>query len=138
MSIIRGAAPPERPLISEHVQLGMKNKKIVRGKGNVPFYSSAIFSLAVFPGNFFPGLFSTVNFFRYRNLGTYPKFVTSRLFLKNFKNFKKIEKIQIDSKKSINTFEIKKAANPLRLSIVLSHPMNRNWIGTSKAGRHWS
>ena len=31
----------------------------------------------------------------------------------------------------------KKAANPLRLSIVLSHHMHRNWTGKSEAGRHW-
>ena len=28
-------------------------------------------------------------------------------------------------------------ANPLRLSILLSHHMHRNWIGKSEAGRHW-
>ena len=31
----------------------------------------------------------------------------------------------------------KKDANPLRLSIVLSHHMHRNWIEKSEAGRHW-
>ena len=44
------------------------------------------------------------------NLGikSYPKFVTLRAFFKifeqNFKNVKKIEKIQMDSEKSINLF----------------------------------
>ena len=32
---------------------------------------------------------------------------------------------------------LKKDANPLRLSIVLSHHMHRNWIGKSEAGRYW-
>ena len=31
----------------------------------------------------------------------------------------------------------KKDANPLRLSIVLSHHMHRNWIGKSEAECHW-
>ena len=43
---------------------------------------------------------------------TYPKFVTSRSLLRIFKfffkNVNKIEKIQIDSKKSVNSFETKK------------------------------
>ena len=34
-------------------------------------------------------------------------------------------------------WESKEDANPLRLSIVLSHHMHRNWIGKSEAGRHW-
>ena len=42
------------------------------------------------------------------NLGskTYPKFVTLRSFFKIFKHVKKIEKIKIGSKKSINSFEM--------------------------------
>ena len=41
-------------------------------------------------------------------------------------------------KKKINKLRKikKKDANPLRLSIVLSHYMYRNWIGKSEAGRH--
>ena len=31
----------------------------------------------------------------------------------------------------------KKDANPLRLSIVVSHYMHRNWIGKNEAERHW-
>ena len=34
-------------------------------------------------------------------------------------------------------FFSKKDANPLRLTIVLSHHMHRNWIGKSEAGCHW-
>ena len=84
-----GVAPPERPLISEHVQLGIENKKTVRGKGNVPFYSSAIFSLAVFPGNFFPGLFFHGQFFPipeswYRNISEIRNFTII------FKKFQKL------------------------------------------------
>ena len=36
-----------------------------------------------------------------------------------------------------NKLSSRKAANPLRLSIILSHHMHRNWIGKSEAGRHW-
>ena len=43
------------------------------------------------------------------NLGTktYPKFVIFCSFFKIFNDVKKIEKIQIDFKKSINSFEMK-------------------------------
>ena len=47
---------------------------------------------------------------------TYPKFVMLSLYFrilkKNFENVKKIEKIHMNSKKSINSFQIKKDRSP--------------------------
>ena len=65
---------------------------------------------------------------------------------KNHKNFSKGENFFFFHSCDYNTFsfyilrmwwESKKDANPLRLSIVLSHHMHRNWIGKSEAGCHW-
>ena len=45
----------------------------------------------------------------------------------------KFHSLNVDKNNIIN----KKDANPLRLSIVLSHHMHRNWIEKSEAGCHW-
>ena len=53
------------------------------------------------------------------------------LELFNFENFDYLEK-----KEKTLLHKKKKAANPLRLSIVLSYHKHRNWIGHSEAGHH--